>query len=124
MAVSVHLFDHSTDRRQYAAGDVVFQAGEPGELMFAVLDGEVDVVVNGQVVETAGPGTLIGEMALIDHGPRSATARARSACTLAAVGEREFVFLVHEHPTFALTTMRIVADRLRQMNATRDGGTT
>lgn len=120
MAVEVHLFDHSSDRRQYSPGEVVFKAGDPGDLMFAVLEGEVDIYINDQVVETAGAGTVIGEMALIDHSPRSATAQARSACTLAAVGEREFLFLVHEHPTFALTTMRIVASRLRQMNATRN----
>jgi CRP-like cAMP-binding protein len=115
--LSVHMFDHSPDRREYEAGQVVFQAGEPGDCMYVVVEGEVDVLVNGQRVETAGPGTVIGEMALIDKSPRSATAQTRSPSTLVPVGEREFLFLVHEHPTFALTTMRFLAERIRQMNA-------
>jgi CRP/FNR family transcriptional regulator, cyclic AMP receptor protein len=69
------------------------------------------------VLDVAGPGDIVGEMALIDAKSRSATAQAKSDCRLAPVDERRFLFLVHEHPLFALHVMRVLADRLRRMNA-------
>jgi CRP-like cAMP-binding protein len=120
MAVSIHLFDRSTDTRRYGRGDIVFRAGEAGNLMYAVVDGEVDIVVSGRVVETAGPGSVIGELALVTQHRRCATAQARSACTLAPVDKRAFDFLLDEHPTFALTIMRLIAERLERMNAFAD----
>jgi CRP-like cAMP-binding protein len=91
--------------------------GAPGDVMYVVLEGEVELLVRSQVLEVAGPGDLVGEMALIDAKPRSATARAKSDCRLAPVDERRFLFLVHEHPFFALHVMRVLTDRLRRMDA-------
>jgi CRP-like cAMP-binding protein len=59
----------------------------------------------------------MGEMALIDSQPRSATAVALTDCSLAVIDEKRFLFMVHETPFFALDIMRILAERLRQMNA-------
>jgi CRP-like cAMP-binding protein len=120
MAVSIHLFDRSTDTRHYGRGDIVFRAGEAGNVMYAVVDGEVDILVSGRVVETAGPGSVIGELALVTQHTRSATAQARSGCTLTPVDKRAFDFLLEEHPTFALTMMRLIAERLERMNAFAD----
>ncbi len=50
--------------------------------MYVVQEGEVDIVIRDQVVETVGPGGILGELALIDQGPRSASARARTDCKL------------------------------------------
>jgi CRP-like cAMP-binding protein len=85
--------------------------------MYVVLDGEVELRVQGEVLEVAGPGDIVGEMALIDAKPRSATVRAISDCRLAPVDERRFLFMVHETPFFALHVMRVLADRLHRMNA-------
>ena len=57
-----------------------------------------------------------GEMALIDHSPRSATAVARTDVTLVPVGEKQFLFLVSRTPHFALNVMRTLAQRLRTTN--------
>jgi CRP/FNR family transcriptional regulator, cyclic AMP receptor protein len=113
---AIHIFDRSGPRRTFAAGQAVFAEGDDGDVMYAVVEGEVDLVVSGRIVETAGPGGIIGEMALIDNGPRSATARARTDSVLVLVGPDQFLFLVQEHPTFALSVMRIMASRLRQMD--------
>lgn len=113
---AIHVFDHSGARRSYAAGQAVFAEGDQGDVMYAVVEGEVDLVVNGRIVETAGPGGIIGEMALIDSGARSATARARTDSVLVLVAPDQFLFMVQEHPTFALSVMRIMASRLRQMD--------
>ena len=113
----INLFRHADDAQTYGAGAVVFAADEPGDAMYVVQEGEVDIVIRDQVVETVGPGGILGEIALIDQRPRSATARARSDCRLVRVDPRRFKFLVQQNPFFALEVMRIMAHRLRQMDA-------
>jgi CRP-like cAMP-binding protein len=103
--------------QEFQASSTIFVEGAPGDVMYVVLEGEVELLVRSQVLEVAGPGDLVGEMALIDAKPRSATARAKSDCRLAPVDERRFLFLVHEHPFFALHVMRVLTDRLRRMDA-------
>ncbi|PYJ18341.1 MAG: cyclic nucleotide-binding protein, partial [Verrucomicrobia bacterium] len=69
------------------------------------------------VLEAAGPGALIGEMALIDDTPRTANAVAKTVCRLAQIDRRRFHFLVQQTPHFATHVMKTLADRLRHMNA-------
>jgi CRP-like cAMP-binding protein len=53
-------------------------------------------------------------MAVVDGGPRSATAQAQTACELAPIDQRTFVLMVDEAPYFALNVMRVMANRLRR----------
>ena len=116
---TIHLFDSSPDRISFAAGDVIFREGDAGDVMYAVVGGEVDILVGQDLIETAGPGAVVGEMVLIEPGPRSATVRARTDCELVPVGNKQFLYLVQEHPTFALVMMRIMVDRLRRQGHQR-----
>ena len=68
-------------------------------------------------LEEVGPGTIFGEMALIDLGPRSASAVAVTDCELVSIEKRRFWFLVQETPYFAETVMRVMAERLRRRAA-------
>jgi|SRR5579859_3370916 len=112
----ITLFQNSPDAVEYPAGEVIFNQGDAAASMYVIQTGEVEVIVNGQVVDTAGPGETIGEMALIDRVPRSGTARARVDSTLVPVDERRFVFMVQETPYFALQVMSVLAERLRRHN--------
>lgn len=105
--------------RVYQAGDVIFEAGQAGEEMFIVRGGEVDVRLGTTVLETVGSDHFFGELALIDDGPRSATAVARTDCTLVALNRHRFTFLVDELPFFAINVMKVMADRLRRSAATK-----
>jgi CRP-like cAMP-binding protein len=98
----------------FAPGDIIFSAGDAGDQMFVVRSGEVDIERDGKVIETLSAGGVFGEMALIDGAPRSATARAKTACELVPINERTFLFLVHETPFFAIAVMRTLAERLRR----------
>src|SRR5256885_10149633 len=69
-----HLFRNSEFFIPFKAGDFIFKEGEAGDEMYVVLEGEVDVIVHEKVVETVGVDNFLGEMALIDAQPRSATA--------------------------------------------------
>jgi CRP/FNR family cyclic AMP-dependent transcriptional regulator len=113
---AINLFKHSNDVIEVERGHALFREGEVGDTMFVVLDGAVEVVRDARVVETIGAGGLIGELALIDTAPRSASAIAATPCRLAEVGKREFTFLVQEHPTFALQVTSVMAERLRRAN--------
>ncbi len=99
---------------KFAAGDVIFAEGDKGDKMYVVRSGEVEIERDGKVVEILSSGGIFGEMALIDGSPRAATARAKTACEVAPVTEKSFLFLVHETPFFAIAVMRVLADRLRR----------
>jgi len=107
------LFDGQDDRRSVAAGEAVFSEGDPGDTMFVVLDGSVELHSGGTATATVGPGELFGEMSLIDDEPRSLAAVAATDSVLAELDERRFLFLVNETPVFALHVMGVMADRLR-----------
>ena len=111
------LFRQETDTVQLAPGDFLFREGETGDRMYVLLEGEIDIFLGDFVLETAGPGSLLGEMALIEDTPRTANAVAKSPATLAQIDRRRFHFLVQQTPHFATHVMKILADRLRHMNA-------
>jgi CRP/FNR family cyclic AMP-dependent transcriptional regulator len=113
----LNLFKDAADARDVDDGTVIFDEESPGDVMYVILDGEVDIFANGVLVETLGPGDLLGEMALIDSKPRSASALTRSACRIAPVNEERFLKMVQETPQFSLHVMRILADRLRRTTA-------
>ncbi len=111
------LFANEVEPRTYDAGDVIFRQWDMGAEMYVVLEGEVEITIDAAVLETLEPGQPFGEMALIDQVPRAATATAKTPCKLAVIPERRFLFLVQQKPEFALYIMKVMADRLRKMNA-------
>ena len=74
------LFRQESNTLQLAPGDFLFREGEKGDKMYVLLEGEIDIFLGDFVLETAGPGALLGEMALIDDSPRTANAVAKSPC--------------------------------------------
>ena len=64
------------DEAELAAGHVLMEEGKPGREAFVIAEGEAEVALQGTVVTRLGPGEVIGEMALLDHSPRSATVTA------------------------------------------------
>lgn len=95
------------------AGKVIFSEGDAGDNLYAVIDGEVEIVRGDRVLATVAKGGVFGEMALVDDRPRSATARAKSDCRLAPVNSKRFLLLVQNSPFFALQLLRLLAERLR-----------
>jgi CRP-like cAMP-binding protein len=100
----------------FPAGQAIFHAGDPGQTMYVVMVGEVEILDGPLVLEVAGPGSIFGELALIDDEPRSATVVAKTDCHLVPVDRRRFQYMVQETPFFALAVMKVIADRLRQKN--------
>jgi CRP-like cAMP-binding protein len=108
------ILRHEPDQLSFAKGAVIFKEGEPGDCMFFVIEGTVSVQIGGADVTRLESGEIFGEMALIDHAPRSATAVAATDCRLAAINEQRFLRLVVQVPMFALNLMQVITHRLRR----------
>jgi CRP/FNR family cyclic AMP-dependent transcriptional regulator len=81
-----------------------------------VKSGDLQIIDGNYVYETVSAGGIVGEMALVDAGARSATVRAIRQSVVIPVDERRFLFLVQQTPFFALRVMRVISARLRAMN--------
>jgi CRP-like cAMP-binding protein len=110
------LFNRDTDTINLEAGQVLFREGDEGDRMYVLLEGAADVTIGGRVVESAVPGALLGEIALIEKAPRSATITATVPSRFAQVDQRRFHFMVQQTPFFATHVMHVLACRLRSMD--------
>jgi CRP/FNR family cyclic AMP-dependent transcriptional regulator len=108
------LFEHSQHTQEFQAGTTIFTEGTPGDVVYVIMDGEVEVQVQNKLLDVLRPGDILGEMALIDAQARSATAIARTACHMAVIDEKRFLYMVQQTPLFSLHVMRVLAQRLRR----------
>ena len=111
---TLNLFRNAKDVQLYTAGQTIFDVGQLGDIMYVVQEGDVDIMLAGRVIDTCGPGGIIGEMALISDKPRSAAAVAKTDCKLVPIDEKRFTFLVQQTPYFAIQVMHVIAERLRR----------
>ena len=102
---------------RYKSGDVIFREGDPAKELFVVKSGSVEIRLGNRLLDTLPERSIFGEMALIDPGPRSATAVAATDTTLVPVDEKQFLLMVSRTPYFALNVMRVLARRLRASNS-------
>lgn len=110
------LFSQETDLVKVPAGATLFNKDDPADTMFVVKSGELQIVDGNHVYETVSPGDILGEMALVDHEPRSATVRAITDSELVALDERRFLRMVERTPFFAVRVMRVMSRRMRRTN--------
>ena len=99
-------------------GGAIFSAGDTGREMYVVRTGSVDLKIGDTLLESVGPGGILGELALVDPAPRSASAVAGPDCTLVRIDQAAFDDLVRRVPGLALEVMRVMARRLRKSNPT------
>lgn len=101
------LLAEAVDQRSLPVGAVLFKAGDPGQAMFVVMTGSVEISVTdhaGQkiVLSICEKGDAFGELAMLDEGPRSATATALEPCELIEVDREDLLLLVKKRPEAAL----------------------
>ncbi len=110
------LFRHETSIVKLKPGEKLFTEGDPAPCMYVVRAGTVQITSGKTVLEEARPGSILGEMALIDDKPRSATALAMTDCEIAVIDRNRFLSLVQQTPSFALDVMKVLSHRLRRTN--------
>ena len=103
--------------KTFAEGDVLIAPHSNDAVMYMVKAGLLAVKVGDTVVEKVGPGEMVGELSLIDHGARSAEVYALQDSVVLAIDEAGFLKLIVKVPHFALVLMRQMAKRIRAMNA-------
>lgn len=113
-------FRHARKVVSLSAGKVLFGEGDAGSSMFVLLGGGAAVTVRGRPLELLAPGSLVGEMSMLDGSPRSATVLTRTPCRFVAIEREEFDLLIRETPAFARHVMHVMAERLRRMNERLD----
>jgi CRP-like cAMP-binding protein len=85
-------------REHFEPGEEVFRQGDIGDRIYFVIDGEAEVVIDGQVTQSMRAGSVFGEIALMNDSPRTATIRAVTAMNLASVQRSTFHTLVSHFP--------------------------
>ena len=108
----LEVFKDSEHLVSYPAGHIILREGEPGDHMYVVMKGELSVQIKGKTIATAGPGDIVGEMALINVQKRSATVVAETDCMLADIDRSSFDSLLKYVPDFTLHVMNVLAGRL------------
>jgi len=120
---AVPLFRGMTDRSidaiaelarptSFAAGSTLTQEGEPGESFVVLTSGTATVDQGGRTIRTLGPGDFLGEIALIDGGPRTATVTAQSAIEAIVIDRAGFGRLMNDFPIVRLDLVSALTQRL------------
>jgi CRP-like cAMP-binding protein len=126
MLRSVPLFVGLDDDELKAVGAVAVEVDKPagtelareqtfGTEFYLILDGDVRIHRAGATLRHLGPGDFLGEIALIDHGRRSASATAETDCRLLVLGHREFHSLLDAQPDIRVHVLEALARRVRQL---------
>jgi CRP-like cAMP-binding protein len=103
--------------RRFAEGEAITTEGESGVGFFVIEHGNATVSLKGETLRTLGPGDHIGEIALIDEGPRSATVTATTDVSCRGMAAWEFRSFVQEHPEVAWQLLQSLAARFREAQA-------
>ena len=110
---------------EYRAGDVIFRQGDVGQDMYIIQDGQVEIVFRNakgadERLAVLEQGDFFGEMAVLEGEPRTAGARALTACRVLPVSGGTFTKLLQDNPEIAVRMMRKLSSRLRHVG--RSGG--
>lgn len=100
---------------EVADGEVLTRQGATGREFFVVVRGQVGIIRDGQQIATLGPGDFLGEIALIDGEPRTATAIAEGATHLMVIERRDFLALIDSSPSVRLSVLEALARRVRRL---------
>lgn len=98
-------------------GTILCEEGKNGSEFFLVIDGEASVEKSGTKIATIGKSGFFGELALLDHEPRSATVRAETDMDLLVLTSREFMSVLEEIPMMAIRLLEATAKRLRDADS-------
>ncbi len=113
---TVEIFQTSPSPKIFAAGEIIFSDGDSGDVMYGLLEGKVEISVNGKILETIYQGDIFGEGALVHlDSKRASNAIAKTDCKLAFMERKNFLFAVQQTPMFALEVMRSYSDRIRRL---------
>lgn len=105
----------------YRSGEVIVREGEAGDGLFVIQEGQLEILSGKEGEETrlrvAGPGELIGEMAVFEHQVRSATVRALGDARVLTIDRKNFLLRINEDPSLAFRLVETMSHRIRELSA-------
>jgi hypothetical protein len=109
---AIDLLAVHVEYARFAAGQEIFHQGDHGDRFYVIADGEADVIGDGRLIRTIGPGDCFGEIALLRDTPRTTTVRARTALRLHTLDRHHFVSALSGYPSSTREADTLVHGRL------------
>lgn len=114
-AQTVQIFQSQPELKVFTAGETLYQEGDTADFMYGIIEGEIELVHQGKVLETLKTGQVFGVGGILKVGPRRTDAIAKTDCKLAYLNQQHFLFAVQETPMFAVEVMKEYSERLRNL---------
>ena len=106
----------AADEVSFAAGALVVDQGQTGREAFVIISGTATVKRNGKKVATLGTGAVVGELSLLDHGPRTASVIAETECVMLVISQRQFLGVIDAIPALSHKLLGTLAGRIRELD--------
>ena len=106
----------ATDEITLPAGHVLTDQGQTGREAFVIVDGSATVRRNGKKVASLGKGAVVGELSLLDHGPRTATVSTDTETTVLVLDQRHFLAVLDDVPSLSHKLLATLATRVREFD--------
>lgn len=104
----------------FSSRAVLCREGDPGNTLFIIVSGRVDVIITSgkkeNIIASRGPGEFVGEMAILESMPRSATLRARGEVRVLVIEGESFNAILLDRPEVSISVLRHMSSRVRQLN--------
>ena len=112
--------DYQDVKREFKAGDIIIRQGDIGDAAYIIQEGRVEITVKHddgkeQVIGTRGKGAMIGEMAIVDNAPRTATIKALEDCKLLAIDQTDITRRLESADPVLQMTIQVILTRYRDM---------
>ena len=104
------------DELTMPAGTIIVDQGQTGREAFVILKGTATVKRNGKKVATIGEGNVVGELSLLDHGPRTASVICETECDLLVISQRHFLGVLDEVPALGHKLLATLAAKIREFD--------
>lgn len=104
------------DQLRATAGQTIIDQGQTGREAFVILSGSATVKRNGKKVATLEAGSIVGELSLFDHGPRTATVVCDTDCELLVIAQREFLGVIEQVPALTRRILEYLAGKIREFD--------
>ena len=104
------------DRVTFEKGEILTKQGDPGKEAFIILSGKATVKRSGKKVATIGTGSVVGELSLLDHGPRTATVVCETECQVLVISRGNFLRMIDKVPALTHKLFGALAMRIRDLD--------
>ena len=105
-----------TEDLEIPAGGVLCKEGDTGHEFFVIVDGEIDITRKGKKVAARGGGDFVGEIALLEETPRTATVTAKTDLRVFVLTRRDFRQMIDENPSVEQKVLRALARRVMELS--------